>query len=104
MPSVLSATVPPAFVVIVCAPVAGSPLAVLASSAIVITSPSGSISLLITLLLKGTSAVTLKESSVAMGGVLSISAGSGGSIGPFKSRTSIDTVAKSVLPKVSIMV
>ena len=60
--------------------------------------------MLITLLDNAASSVTLNTSSVAMGGALSIVAGSDGSTGPFRSRTSIDTVAVSVLPNVSVTV
>ena len=67
-----------------------------ATSAIVITSPLGSVSLLITLLLNGTSTKELNVSSVAMGGVLPD--------GSSRSLTSIDTVAVSVLPNVSVTV
>ena len=67
-----------------------------------ITSPSGSASLLSKLLDKLPSVLTLKLSLLAIGGVLLNVAGSFGSIGAFKSRTSIDTEALSVLPKVSI--
>ena len=86
VPSVFNVTVPPAVVVIVCGAVAGTPV----PSAIVITSPSGSVSLLITLLDKGTSINDVNESSVAIGGALPA--------GLFRSRTSIDTLALSVLP------
>ena len=61
-----------------------------------ITSPSGSVSLLITLLVSVTSTNDVNTSSVAIGGVLPA--------GPFKSRTSIDTVAVSVFPNVSMTV
>ena len=100
VPSVFSVTVPPAAVGIVSGAVATSP----AGSATTITSPSGSVSLLITLLVSGTSTSDVNTSSVAIGGALSIVAGSLGSTGPFRSRTSIDTVATSVLPNVSITV
>ena len=104
VPSVFSVTVPPAVVVIVCAELAATPVALFVSWAIAITSPSGSVSLLITLLLSGTSTNKPNVSSVAIGGVLSIVVGSVGSTGPFRSRTSIDTVAVSVLPNVSMTV
>ena len=55
-----------------------------------ITFPSGSVSLLMTLLLNGISTNELNVSSVAIGGVLPD--------GSSRSRTSIDTVAVSVLP------
>ena len=83
---------PPAAVVIVCAAVAAIP----APSATVITSPSGSVSLLITALLSGTSVNNVNTSSVAIGGVLPA--------GLFRSRTSMDTVAVSVFPNVSMTV
>ena len=54
--------------------------------------------MLITLLVSGTSASDVNSSSVAIGGALSMVDGSAGSTGPFRSRTSIDTVAVSVLP------
>ena len=97
MPSVFSSTVPPAVVGIICTAVATSPLA----SAIAITSPSGSVSLLITLLFNGVSTNDENSSSVATGGALSTAPGSTGSFG---SRTSIDTVAVSVLPNRSVTV
>ena len=68
MPSALNVTAPPAVVVIVCVAVAATPVA----SAIVITSLSGSVSLLITLLLSSVSTNELNASSVASGGALSI--------------------------------
>ena len=92
MPSVFSATVPPAEVIIVCTDVAASPF----TSATVITSPSGSESLLITLLFNGTSTKDVNTSSVAIGGALPA--------GLFKSLTSIETVAVSVLPPSSTTV
>ena len=94
MPSVFSSTVPPAVVGIICTAVATSPLA----SAMAITSPSGSVSLLITLLFNGVSTNDENSSSVATGGALSTVPGS------FGSRTSIDTVAVSVLPNRSVTV
>ena len=100
VPFILRDTVPPAAVVIVCAAVAVTPVA----SATVITSLSGSVSLLNTLLVSGTSTNEVNTSSVAIGGALSIVLGSAGSTGPSRSRTSIDTVAVSVLPNVSITV
>ena len=92
MPSVFNVTVPPEVVVIVCGEVADTPL----PSAMVITSPSGSVSLLMTLLDKGTSINDVNESSVAIGGALPA--------GLFRSRTSMETVALSVLPKASMIV
>ena len=100
MPSVLSVAVPPAVVAIICTAVAGSPL----TSAILITLPSGSVSLLNTLLLNGTSTNVANLSAVAIGAVLSTSPGFAGSTGSFRSRTSMDTLAVSVLPNESVTV
>ena len=100
VPSVFRTTTPPAVVGIVCVAVAASPVA----SAIAITSLSGSVSLLITLLVSGVSARDANTSSVAIGDVLSMVAGSAGSTGELRSRTSIETLAVSVFPDVSITV
>ena len=60
--------------------------------------------MLITLLLSVASTNEVNTSSDATGGALSIVAGSAGSATPFRSRTSIDTVAVSVFPNVSATV
>ena len=100
MPSAFNVTVPPSVVAIVCGAVAIAP----AASEIEIKFPSGSVSLLSTLLVIDESVSKTKISSVAIGGALLNVVGSVGSTGAFMSRTSIDTVAVSVLPNVSVTV
>ena len=85
--------------VIVIGGVVGS-IGVPLTSVIMITSPSGSESLLSRFSVMGESLNVSKLSSVAIGGVLSKVVGSVGS-SAFKSRTSMETSAVSVFPKLS---